>query len=122
MVDMVERRKQDRFKIDTGTYVFCPSPNNIFMGKVVDISRSGIAFNYFTDNPAPDDISELGILVSRSGSALENLPFQIVSDEDMPGHPASILVMRRRSGRFLTLTPAKENELKRFIENHLMSP
>ena len=122
MVDMIERRKQDRFKINAGAYVFYPSPNNIFMGKVVDISRSGIAFNYFTDNPVPDDISELGILVSRSGSALENLPFQIVSDEDMPDHPASILVMRRRSGRFLTLTPAKENELKRFIENHLLSP
>ena len=118
---MIERRKQDRFKIDNA-YVFCPSPYDVFMGKIIDISRSGIAFSYFADNPAPGTINELGLLVSRSGSTLENLPFQNISDKGMPGHPASTLVMRRRSGRFLTLTPVKENDLKRFIDNHLMSP
>jgi hypothetical protein len=118
--DMVERRKQDRFKIDTGVYVFCPLPNDIFMGNVVDISRSGIAFSYFADNPVPDDINKLGLLASRSGSTLEDLPFQIISDEVMPRHPESMLVMKRSSGRFLSLTPVQQSELERFIETYLI--
>lgn len=86
------------------------------MGKLIDASRSGIAFSYVEENDsAPAEIDDLGILISGIGAITENLPFQLVSDVPIPGPPTSTVVMRRCGGRFLPLTPEQESELEGFV-------
>ena len=118
MMKMTERRKQERFKIEGDAYVYSAS-SNAFVGKAIDVSRSGIAFSYMEDDDsAPTKIDELGILISKFGTITENLPFESVSDEPVPSPPMSTVVMRRCGGRFLSLTPEQAGELERFFLKH----
>jgi hypothetical protein len=115
---MIERREKERFKVGNNAYVYSAS-SFTFVGKIIDVSRSGIAFSYVEDyESVPAKIDELGILVSYFGYITENLPFEIVSNEVIPCPPGSTVVMRRCGGRFLFLTPEQEGELERFIARH----
>ena len=115
--DMTEKRSQTRFKVDDEIYVYNSSSYAAFVGNILDISHSGISFSYVMDISAPVDLDKLSILSSKHRYVLKNLPFETISDEIIQGDPASTVVMRRRSGRFLSLTPEQERELERFIEN-----
>ena len=114
---MSEKRKQERFKVDNDIYVYNSSSYIAFVGNILDISPSGISFSYVMEISVPVDLDKLSILSSKHNSVLKNLPFETISDEIIQGDPASTVVMRRRSGRFLSLTPEQERELERFIEN-----
>ncbi len=115
---MIERRVEERFKVESDAYVYSAS-SFTFIGKVIDVSRSGISFSYLEDfESAPTQIDELGILLSYYGHITENLPFEIVSNEVMPRPQGSTVVIRRCAGRFLSLTPEQEGALERFIARH----
>ena len=118
MSEMVDSRKQERFKVEGDAYVYSAS-SFTFIGKVIDISPSGISFSYMADDDSePIMIDELGILLSKKNSMAENLPLRVVSDEAVSGSPASAVVKKRCGGRFLSLTPEQEGELALFIKRH----
>lgn len=118
MLEMIERRKQERFKVEGDAYVYSAS-SFTFIGKVIDISRAGVSFSYMEDDHSePIKIDDLGILISKKDFIAENLPLQIVSDKAVPDLPVGVVVRKRCSGRFLFLTPEQEGELERFINRH----
>ena len=118
LLDIAERRQQDRFKIEGSAYIYSAS-TFMFVGEVIDISRSGIAFRCMRDEDSiPVKIDDLGILLSNKGVITENFPFQIVSDETVLVSPASNVVMKRGGGRFLPLSPEQKHELDRFIARY----
>lgn len=114
---MSERRKKERFTLDNEVFIYSSSISAGFVGKIIDISLTGISFSYVVGFSAPDDMNELDILVPKIGSVLNKLPFKTISDEIIQGHPQSTVITRRRSGLFKDLTQDQESELERFIEN-----
>lgn len=123
LIEIAERRNQDRFKIEGDAYVYSASTFT-FVGRVIDISRSGIAFSCLRDDDSiPVKIDDLGILLSNKGFTTENLPFQIVSDGTLLDSPVNdVVMMKRGGGRFLSLTPEQQSELERFIAKCFSRP
>lgn len=118
LIEIAERRKQDRFEIEGDAYIYSAS-TFMFVGEVMDISPSGIAFSSMQDDDSiPIKIDDLGILLSKKGVMTENFPFQIVSDDTVLGSPVNNVVMKRGSGRFLPLTPEQKSALERFIAKY----
>ena len=115
LLEIAERREQDRIKIEDNAYIYSASTFT-FIGKVIDISRSGIAFSSILDDDSiPFKIDDLGILLSTKDYITENLPFEIISDDTVFVSPENNMVMMRSSGQFLDLAPEQERELERFI-------
>lgn len=115
LIEIAERRKQDRFKIEGDAYIYSAS-TFMFVGEVIDISPSGIAFSCTQDDDSiPIEIDDLGIFLSKKDFMTENFPFQIVSDDTVHGSPVNNVVMKRGGGRFLSLTPEQKSALERFI-------
>ena len=115
LVEIAGRREQDRFNIKGDAYIYSASTFT-FVGKVIDISRSGMAFSCMQDDESrPLKIDDLGILLSNRGFITDNLPFQIVSDDIVLHSAVNNIVMKRGSGRFLSLSPEQMSELERFI-------
>ena len=118
MLDVIERRKQERFKIEGDAYVYS-ALSFTFTGKVIDISRSGMSFSRMeSDDSEPIKIDDLGILISRKNFIAENLPLQIVSDKAIPDLPVSVVVRKRCGGCFVSLTPEQKGVLECFIQRH----
>lgn len=119
LIETAERRNQDRFKIKGDAYVYSASTFT-FVGRVIDISRSGISFSCMQDDDSiPVIIDDLGILLSNKGFITENLPFQIVSSDTMLDPSANdVVTIKRGGGRFLSLTPKQKSELERFIAKY----
>ena len=115
LIEIAERRQQDRFEIEGDAYIYSAS-TFMFVGEVIDISRSGIAFSCMQDDDSiPVKIDDLGILLSKKGFITENLPFQIVSYDTVLDSTVNKVVMKRGGGRFLSLSPEQRHELERFI-------
>lgn len=89
------------------------------MGRIFDISRSGISFCYVMDFPVPDYFYELGILVPNGGPFLNDLPFNTVYDEVVTDDTFAAMAVRRRGGSFNSLKPEQEIKLERFMEEHV---
>ena len=114
---MMERRKEPRFLIrDNAFAVDAYKPQRL--GKIIDISRSGISFQYMegADNFQPS--TELHIFSSIHSIFLRDVPFEATSDLRISGHPASIIFMRRHGGRFPSLSDQQQAQLDKFIDIH----
>ncbi len=115
LLEIAEKREYDRYEIEGDAYIYSASTFT-FVGKIIDISRSGIAFSCILDDESiPVKIDDLGILLSTKDFITENLPFEIISDDTVFVSPENSVVMKRGNGCFLTLTPEQEKELERFI-------
>ena len=114
---MKERRKEPRFRVCDSTFaVDSCEPRRL--GRLIDISRSGISFQYMEnlDNPQPD--TELHIFSSTHPLFLKSFPFETVYDSPSRVHPKSLLAMRRHGGRFLSLSAGQQAQLDEFISLH----
>ena len=114
---MIDRRRQERLKVESEIYVYNSASHAAFVGNILDISQSGISFSYIMDISAPVDLNKLSILSPEHRAVLKDLPFETISDEIIQGGPASTVIMRRRSGRFISLSQEQEKALEQFIEN-----
>jgi hypothetical protein len=115
---MVERRKHQRFRVREGVFaVLGPHSNKI--GTIIDISMTGLAFNYIEDTVDQQDKSfELNIFLAEDSFHLNNIRFQEITDQRAKKVPFSSINLRRRGVRFDTLTPAQTSQLGHFIRNH----
>ena len=114
---MNDRRKEPRFRLRDNAFAIGPGePKRL--GKLIDISRSGLSFQYMEEANNFGAGTELHIFSSAHSLFLESFSFEIVSDSPMPKHPASTLYMRRRGGRFSLLAAGQQAQLDEFISLH----
>jgi hypothetical protein len=113
----VERRKHKRYLPQDGTYAVLRPPANK-IGKIIDISLSGMAFTYFSTNGKT--IASKGLdLLADEGLCLENIPYTMINDSVIPNEqPFSQITMRRHCIQFNGISDDHRNQLKSFISKY----
>ena len=115
-----EKRKFRRFLAqDMAFAVFRPHFSKL--GKIKDISGSGMAFEYVTFEGAKEDSGEIDLFVSGARFHLPRMPAQTVYDNSVANdhYSFSPFVERRRCGvKFGELTEEQNTQLRHFLETH----
>jgi len=81
----VERRKHERFKVGGDVFAIFGEDSRA-MGRIIDISKGGLAFNYNGPKIDSSEVSELSLLFANGrttniGHALLKFKSRLVSDE-----------------------------------------
>lgn len=98
---MDDRRRRKRFVTKNGVY----TTNTAKPGMIIDVSKEGFALRYIDRKKTPKETNLLTIQCDNSGCCIENIPYEIISDNKMPSeHPGLAPPMRRRAARFGPLT------------------
>jgi hypothetical protein len=115
--ETVERREHERFEVPQGAYVTL-GPGGRVLGKIVDISESGIAFGYIDGVEPSNNSDELDIFFMGSSFSLRKVPFTTIWNVEVPNEIRYSTESMRRSGvRFKRLKRDQASELKGFIES-----
>ncbi len=111
---VIEQRKHFRFLTQDIAIISLWS-NSINLGKLKDISRGGLAFEYITDEKPKEENSQINIFLSGNKFHLSNVPCKIVYDIPIreENYRFDKLLMTRRCGVKFKKTTAN---LKRLLE------
>ena len=114
----IERRKHKRYLAGECTYAVLRHPANT-IGQFVDISLSGMAFNYVLTNGEKLQYHHLDLLAAE-GLCFEYLSYERIDDFMIPCDqlPFSGLTMHRHCIKFNGLTDEQEIKLHGFIKKH----
>jgi hypothetical protein len=113
----VERRKHKRYVVGYCTYAVLRPPATT-IGQIVDISLSGLAFQYFSPNGDAMQYHSLDILAAE-GLCLENISYELIDDITIPNDvPFSELKMYRHCIKFNGLTDHQKRQIQSFINTH----
>jgi hypothetical protein len=92
------------------------------LGKIIDISRGGLSFQYLADGGVSKESFELDILEADNGFYLEKIPVKTVSDFEVANEvPFSFIAMRRRGVKFRELMVDQIAMLEYFMENYTIA-
>ncbi len=110
-----ERRKHERYTIEGPVYA-AVGPEFQWMGHIVNISRSGVAFTYVKQKDGAPVQGETHIQLSDNDDALGVFPFISISDTggDM-ADPYSSVEIRYHRGRFGRLDAQQKTKLMSLI-------
>lgn len=114
-----ERRKMPRYNAKDGAFaVMTFSPYSIKLGRIVDISSSGLAFFYESWEEWPQDAHKLDILFGEKGFYIDKLAIETISDVSVPNEsPFMATKIRRRGVKFAEMTPEQRAQLDYFLTN-----
>ncbi len=114
---VAEQREHFRFLQDITVVAFWS--NSINLGKLKDISKGGLAFEYITDEKPKKKNLQINIFLSGNKFHLSNLPCKIVYDILIreKNYQSNKLLMTRRCGvKFKKLTPIQIKQLEFFLK------
>ncbi len=118
----VEKRKIKRFKVKDLSFALLKSVSYEELGEIVDISKGGIAFQYFVGENQIKKAVELDIILAGNGFHMKKIPCKTISDfEIIDEIYFSPLKMRRHSIKFGELDNNQISELDYFIKHHTIS-
>ncbi|MBU1171903.1 MAG: PilZ domain-containing protein [Proteobacteria bacterium] len=112
----LDRRFFERFKVLGPAYAAI-GPGFERMGHIINISRSGIAFNYIQHAGTPAILGESFIQISDNFQVISVMPFISILDDsgDLPD-PHSSVEIRCHRGRFGPLSRNQLDTLIGFLE------
>jgi len=115
--ELVERRKYERFQVNSNTYVALGPPYGK-VGPVIDISLGGLSFRY-VDGKETTNESYIHIFLTEANFYLEKVPVKTILDFEIPDKSAASVINMRRCGlQFRGLTHDQAFQLKFCIENY----
>jgi len=112
-----ERRQHKRFQAQNGAYV-SPRAQDRKLWQILDISRGGLAFRYVDKGEALERSSELGILTRDTIFSIEGVPFQTISDVEIPEETFLGYGLRRCGVQFGELADSQRSQLEYFIRKY----
>ena len=116
-----ERREEERFRPKKRTFVVF-KPEFLKLGKVLDISASGLCFQYLAkeDQAGEAPAIEADIFMSDNGYYLPDVSCKLVWDTEAKEKMTfPIGFQSRRCGlRFLSLTKEQRNKLEHYLQVH----
>ena len=117
MMHQVDQRKHPRFLVSYGAFAALTDSK---LGKISDISRGGLAFNYIDyedeDDVAASESPEVSI-VHDPGFFLLDVPCKVIKDDYYPPDHHGLYKMNKCRIQFYRLTLDQEEQLDYFIEN-----
>lgn len=121
-IEVVERRKNERFRLEDGALAVVGNPS-AKVGQIIDVGMGGLAFRYIADEALPCESSQLDILLADDPSHLYGLRCEIVYDVETTNViPFTSLAERRRGVKFGELTQSQRLQLEHLIRNHTDPP
>jgi hypothetical protein len=110
----LEHRKHRRFKVyDAALVLFDPT---IGEGEeIIDLSMGGVSFSYIDDGKRLSDVFELDIHATDDFH-LGKVKVKTVSETVMCELVHQSKVIRRIGGKFESLSPVQEYDLKKFLD------
>jgi len=117
---MVERRQHKRFEAPSDAVVFLRTswPDFTIVGKIIDISTSGLAFLYSAAGRQKAESCHLDIILAGPRFSLDEVPFTTISDFEISMEcPVGFMAPRRRGVQFGDLTDNQGRELEYFIQS-----
>lgn len=115
-----ERRQFRRFLADDRSFA-CLRPHFGKLGKIKDISRGGLAFEYIYSKGCEEESSAIDIFLSGDRFYLPKMPCRVVNDLQIGEDLTSIsnFQVRRCGVKFGQLTEEQERKLKLFLNTYL---
>lgn len=125
--DQAEQRRSTRFRVGGNAYALLKQPQYKELGKIIDISQTGISFlcinqgdwdsapfaiDIFTDHESPSTLAEQIVL--------KDIPLKPISycrECDQGGDQGTVMMLRC-GVEFGTLTPDQQARLDLFILRH----
>lgn len=140
----VERRKHQRFSTRKGTFaVIGTQKNNLNgiknmsmgeiacavyksnpekLGRIIDMSRGGLAFSYIAGNKLPEKAAAVNILCAGNGFYLDKILFKTVMDvAASEGAELDPIQMKNQRIQFVDLSPDQKKKLEYFLD-HCAAP
>ena len=115
---VVERRKDERFQINDMGFVAL-DPSTDIKGKILNLSRPGLAFRYVTKDWRPCESGVLNILLLGGTWRLVNVPFETVWNTKISYDFSFGTVAFGQCGvHFGKLSDLQKSELENFIRYH----
>jgi hypothetical protein len=115
-----EKRRFERYMAqDLAFAVFRPRFTKL--GKIKDISRGGLAFEYVTSEGRMEDSREIDIFISGARFHLTRVPAKAIYDTEIVNHGftfAPFVEMRRCGVQFGELTEVQASQLDDFLKIH----
>jgi hypothetical protein len=119
-VERDERRGNKRFHASTGAFAVL-GPNSTKVGRVIDISLSGLTFRHVDKEESLNGLNELDVFMIDGEFHMNKIPFEAVSDYEITKEgPPAFVRTRQSSFRFGELTPSQRSQLEYFIQNHTL--
>ena len=120
-VQPTDRREEKRYKAKQGAFAVVrrPWPASTILGRMVDISRSGLSFCYVAGEEGLPELCDLEILWNDCRFRLADIQGKTVSDCETPvdGNFHSVQ-MRRGSMQFGNLSLHQRSQIEHFIQNY----
>ena len=116
--ELVERRKHRRFHVRDLTFAV-PRAHAEIMGKVIDISMGGLAFQHSADGTWTDKKLELDLFRAESDFYLAGLECRVMADSPILTDTYDAAV-RRSCLRFENLKQDQISQLESFINQHTL--
>jgi c-di-GMP-binding flagellar brake protein YcgR len=114
----VDRRKHKRFKLRDTIFVLIRTGSQNGMGRIIDISESGLACHCLARNGVPFDQPELEVVLAEDSYHLVELPSRTVSDLATDQKLPFDLKKRRCGLQFVRLNAVQRSKLQHFIEEN----
>jgi len=116
-----DRRGAVRFQPRKSTFVAL-RPEFVRLGKVVDISSSGLKFQYLIaeDNPVEKGRVALDMFIGSDGYYLPDIPCETVYERKLEQRGADALGLEQRQCgiKFRSLNRKQSDKLKVFLRHH----
>jgi hypothetical protein len=114
----IEKRAYKRFKPGKDAYIALLS-DSVKVGRILNISKSGLAFSYISEDEQINDYNRMNIFLSGNRFYLKELPFNVISDFYIGTEtPFSKVLMKQCTVQFRRLTSRQISQLEYFIVNH----
>ena len=110
-----EKRRHLRYPALEGAIVAL-NPKVEILGQMIDIGLGGLSFRYIDTEIDPSPSDDLLILLNKPRFYLDNLPYQLVTDQHLPNEfTFSAVTVRRMGVEFGDLTDVQRSQLEDFI-------
>lgn len=114
-----DRRKSKRHKIKDVAFAVLTSGLDEELGQIVNISRGGLAFEYFVGSRRIRDAKYLDIMLTKNEMHIREIRVLTICDFEIENKlPFSTIAKRRQSVCFESLTTEQERQVRHLIQKH----
>ena len=114
----VERRKDERLQTGKNTYAVLRARGSK-LGRVIDISKGGLAFRYVSVGERLKGPLELDLLSHQYDYRIDKIPIKIITDLEVANKKAFKSTTLKRVGvQFGKLTREQKSKIEHFIRDH----
>lgn len=118
--DQNDRRKNKRYEIRGIAFAVLKSDSEEELGQIINISRGGLAFQYFVGSRRIEKAKQLDIMLTKKGVYINKINVRTVADFEIANElPFSTIAKRQQSVCFDLLTEEQQNQLEFIITHHV---